>query len=160
MSQTESDFSIELSTLAPNAGARRKRKRVGVGEGSGFGKTCGRGHKGQKSRSGGSIPRGFEGGQMPIHRRLPKVGFRSRKRVLGKNVFELLTLDKLTKLGFSGEVSISDLKKSGVGVDRDSKIKLLATGTLESALTIEVHAASKPAIAAVEKAGGKVILLK
>lgn len=148
-----------LSSLAPNRGARKRRKRLGIGEGSGQGKTCGKGQKGQKSRSGASIPAGFEGGQMPLHRRLPKVGFISRKRVKGENVFSLVSLARLEALEVSGELTLDVLKEKGLVRSNGRKVKLLGGGELKKKIVVEAHAASKSAIAAVEAAGGEVRII-
>ena len=149
-----------LSTLSPPQGSRRSRKRVGFGEGSGKGKTCGKGQKGQKSRSGYKVLRGFEGGQMPLHRRLPKVGFTSRKKVLGKNTYSLVSLQRLEALGLSGEVTFEKLCDLGVVRSKGQKLKILGGATdFKSKLTIEAHAASASAKEAIEKAGGEVKII-
>ncbi|MCB0323479.1 MAG: 50S ribosomal protein L15 [Bdellovibrionales bacterium] len=150
---------MTLSSLAPNKGARKRRKRLGKGEGSGNGKTCGRGQKGQKSRTGAPIPAGFEGGQMPLHRRLPKRGFTSRKRVKGENVFSTISIDSLQNLDFSGEVTLEQLRERGLIRSRAAKVKILGGGALEKKLVVEAHAASKSARAAIEAAGGAVRLV-
>lgn len=159
MDSSDNSSSVNLSGLSPNAGSRRKRKRLGIGEGSGNGKTCGKGQNGQKSRSGCSIPVGFEGGQMPIHRRLPKVGFTSRKKLAGTNVYSLVSLDRLASSGLEGEVKLDDLVSKGLVNNSRQKVKLLGGGKLTGSFKIEVHAASAAAKAAVEKAGGEVILI-
>lgn len=142
-----------LNSLHPATGATRDRKRVGRGPGSGLGKTAGRGVKGQKSRSGGYHKVGFEGGQMPLQRRLPKRGFRSmtRKRVAEVRLHEL---DKLV----ASEVDLSVLIAAGV-VSRDTiKAKVIASGTLGRALTLRGVGVTKGARAAIEQAGGTVEL--
>jgi large subunit ribosomal protein L15 len=149
-----------LSQLAPNPGARKRRKRLGIGEGSGTGKTCGRGQKGQKARSGSSIPAGFEGGQMPLHRRLPKIGFTSRKKIRGVNVFSLVKLSKLEDLNVSGEITLEVLRENGLIRSGDRKVKLLAGGEVKKKLIVEAHAASKSARAALEAAGGEVRIIR
>ena len=151
---------MKLSDIADNSGARKKRMRVGRGIGSGKGKTSGRGGKGQTARSGVRI-KGFEGGQMPLHRRLPKRGF--------NNVFRLdfaeINLDRLqeaidAKLVDVGSVVNAELLvKTGVLRRAKDGLRLLGRGELKSKLNIEVHGASKSAIAAVEKAGGTVKIL-
>jgi large subunit ribosomal protein L15 len=151
---------MKLSDIADNSGARKKRMRVGRGIGSGKGKTAGRGGKGQTARSGVRI-KGFEGGQMPLHRRLPKRGF--------TNVFRLdfaeINLDRLqeaidAKLVDVGSVVTADsLVKTGVLRRAKDGLRLLGRGELKSKLNIEVHGASKSAVAAVEKAGGTVKIL-
>ena len=151
---------MKLSDIADNAGSRKKRMRVGRGIGSGKGKTSGRGGKGQTARSGVRI-KGFEGGQMPLHRRLPKRGF--------NNIFRLdfaeINLDRLqeaidAKLVDAKEtVTVELLVKAGVIRRAKDGLRLLGRGELKAKLAIEVHGASKSAIAAVEKAGGTVKIL-
>jgi large subunit ribosomal protein L15 len=151
---------MKLTDIADNAGSRKKRMRVGRGIGSGKGKTSGRGGKGQTARSGVRI-KGFEGGQMPLHRRLPKRGFH--------NIFRLdfaeINLDRLqdaidSKLLDAKEtVTAESLVKAGVLRRSRDGVRLLGRGEIKAKLNIEVHGASKPAIAAVEKAGGSVKIL-
>jgi large subunit ribosomal protein L15 len=151
---------MKLSDIADNAGSRKKRMRVGRGIGSGKGKTSGRGGKGQTARSGVRI-KGFEGGQMPLHRRLPKRGF--------NNIFKLdfaeLNLDRLQEaidaklVDASSTVNAESLVKSGVLRRAKDGVRLLGRGELKAKLNIEVHGASKSAVAAVEKAGGTVKIL-
>src|SRR5437868_11631085 len=151
---------MKLSDIADNAGSRKKRMRVGRGIGSGKGKTSGRGGKGQTARSGVRI-KGFEGGQMPLHRRLPKRGF--------NNIFKLdfaeINLDRLqeavdARLVDAGSVvNAESLVKSGVLRRAKDGVRLLGRGELKAKLNIEVYGASKSAIAAVEKAGGTVKIL-
>jgi large subunit ribosomal protein L15 len=151
---------MKLSDIADNAGSRKKRMRVGRGIGSGKGKTAGRGGKGQTARSGVRI-KGFEGGQMPLHRRLPKRGF--------TNIFKLdfaeINLDRLQEavdaklIDAKDTITIEPLVKAGVIRRAKAGLRLLGRGELKSKLTIEAHGASKPAIAAVEKAGGSVKIL-
>lgn len=154
--------SVTLSTLAPARGAKKRRKRIGFGSGSGSGKTAGKGHKGQTARAGGAIPRGFEGGQMPLHRRLPKRGFTSRKRVRGDNVFSLVTLDDIVALG-EKQVSVELLKSKGLVARSSRKVKILGGKTSEpaqvkQAIAVEVDAISAAAKQAIEAAGGSVTL--
>ena len=153
---------INLSELSPYPGSTRPRKRVGFGEGSGNGKTCGKGQKGQKSRSGAKLLKGFEGGQMPIHRRLPKRGFTSRKKTLGKNIYKVVSLERLVELaGDSGELKLSSLFESGF-LARKEKLKILGSSAaegsakFESKLVVEAHAVSASARHAIESAGGQV----
>jgi large subunit ribosomal protein L15 len=151
---------MKLSDIADNAGSRKKRIRVGRGIGSGKGKTGGRGGKGQTARSGVRI-KGFEGGQMPIHRRLPKRGFH--------NIFRLdfaeVNLDRIQQaidaklLDANGTINAEALVKSRVLRRAKDGVRLLGRGELKAKLNIEVHGASKSAIAAVEKAGGTVKIL-
>ena len=139
-----------LSKLAPPEGARRKRKRVGRGTGSGLGKTCGKGEKGQKSRSGAKIPRGFEGGQMPLQRRLPKRGFANpfRREMSTVNVGRLDVFDDGAVVDVPALVAAGLVGKVGDGV------KILGGGDLGKKLTVRAHAASAGAIVKIEKAGG------
>jgi large subunit ribosomal protein L15 len=151
---------MKLNDLADNAGSRKKRMRVGRGIGSGKGKTSGRGGKGQTARSGVRI-KGFEGGQMPLHRRLPKRGF--------NNVFRLqfveINLDRLQQaidaklIDAKDTINAESLVKARVLRRAKDGVRLLGRGELKARLTIEVHGASKSAIAAVEKAGGTVKIL-
>lgn len=156
MASEEQKSSLNLSGLAPNKGARHRRKRLGSGEGSGLGKTCGKGQKGQKSRSGGKVARGFEGGQMPLHRRLPKVGFTSRKKVRGENVFRVVSLERLAAIdpqdGVVGINAFNDVGLIRAGKDR---IKVLSGGELSAKLVVEAHAFSASAKKAIEDAGGE-----
>ena len=151
---------MKLNELADNPGARKVRKRVGRGIGSGLGKTAGRGHKGQKSRSGVAI-KGFEGGQMPLYRRLPKRGFNNRS---GKT-FSLINLGRLQtaidagKLDAKTEITPDALLAAGVIRRLKDGVRLVSDGELSQPITISVHGASKPAIAAVEKSGGKVDII-
>ena len=151
---------MKLSDIADKAGSRKKRMRVGRGIGSGKGKQAGRGGKGQTARSGVRI-KGFEGGQMPLHRRLPKRGFTNVFRV----EFAEINLDRIqqavdSKLIDAKEtVNAESLVKSGVVRRAKGGIRLLGRGELKTKLKIEVHGASKSAIAAVEKAGGTVKIL-
>ena len=150
---------MKLNQISDNRGARTTRKRIGRGLGSGTGNTAGRGHKGQKSRSGVSLL-GFEGGQMPLYRRLPKRGF---KNPFTKNYAEI-NLGRLQKAVDDGKLKASDvvneetLRAAGLIKGRYDGIKLLAKGELKTKLTIEVSGASKTAVAAFEKAGGKVVI--
>lgn len=138
----------ELHDLSPVPGSHRSRKRVGRGPGSGTGKTAGRGEKGQKARSGGSIPAGFEGGQMPLHRRIPKRGFHNRNRV----EYQVVNVGDLG--GLSGEVTPQTLREAGLVGSLRKPVKILGNGQLESKLQITAHAFSKSAIEKIEAAGG------
>ncbi len=140
-----------LNSINPGDGATRDRKRVGRGQGSGLGKTCGRGVKGQKSRSGGYHKVGFEGGQMPLQRRLPKRGFRSLTR---KKVAEV-RLHELEKLSAS-EVDLSVLIAAGVVSHDTLRAKVIASGTLSRAVNLKGVAVTRGARAAIEQAGGSV----
>jgi len=151
---------MKLSEIADNPGSRKKRMRIGRGIGSGKGKTGGRGGKGQTARSGVRI-KGFEGGQMPMHRRLPKRGFNNIFRV----EFAEINLDRLqdavdAKLIDAGSVvNAESLVEAGVLRRSKAGVRLLGRGELKAKLNIEVHGASKSAIAAVEKAGGSIKIL-
>ena len=142
---------MELHDLRPAAGAKRSRKRVGRGSGSGNGKTAGRGHKGQRSRSGYSRRWGFEGGQMPLVRRIPKRGFTNIFRV-GYQVVNLRDLDRVFDAGDT--VSLELLAERGLIRRGDTPVKILAAGELGKKLTVQAHAFSKNAQAGIEAAGG------
>ena len=146
---------MDLNQLKPIAGSKKNRKRLGRGIGSGHGKTCGRGQKGQKSRSGGGIPARFEGGQMPLTRRLPKRGFNNRwaKHIAIVNVGDLSRFDK------GAVVDIQALEDMGLVSKVGDGVKLLAKGELEIAMTVRVHKVSQAARSKVEAAGGTVELL-
>ena len=149
---------LGLSSLAPARGSRHRRKRLGLGESSGKGKTCGRGGKGQTARSGAPIPRGFEGGQMPLHRRLPKIGFTSRKKVRGDNVFATVAVSKLEELAIDGTVTLEMLRARGF-IGNKGKVKILGGAEVTQKLNVEAHAVSASAKEAIEKAGGTVSLV-
>lgn len=142
---------MRLNNLKPAAGSRPSRKRVGRGIGSGLGKTCGRGHKGQHSRSGGYHKVGFEGGQMPLQRRLPKVGFSSRKSAFVAEV----RLHELVKAG-TDTVDMQSLIAADIISDRTRKVKVIASGKIEKAVTVKGLAVTKGAKVAIEAAGGKI----
>lgn len=137
-----------LESLAPKAGSTHARKRVGRGKGSGLGQTSGKGHKGQLARTGGKVRRGFEGGQTPLIRRLPKFGFKCPSSV----TFEILTLSDLEPL--KGEITLDLLKNSGLV--RGNQIKVLANGKITHALTLKGLKVSQGARQAIEAAGGKI----
>ncbi len=142
---------MKLNELSPAAGSRPAAKRVGRGIGSGLGKTCGRGHKGQKSRSGGKVARGFEGGQMPIQRRVPKFGFTSRKAPFIAEIrLHELALVK------DGEVTLNSLKEAGVIAQKMKDAKVMLSGEIKTAVTVKGLRVTKGAKAAIEAAGGKV----
>lgn len=144
---------LKLNNLGMPKGANRDKKRRGRGPGSGQGKTGGRGHKGQKARSGGGIPPWFEGGQMPLNRRLPKRGFTN----IFKKTFQLVNVDDLeARFDTGATVNGDSLQQVGLVKYTDRPIKLLGRGKVEKTFTIEVAKASKSAVAAVESAGGKV----
>ncbi len=142
---------MRLNDLRPDPGSRPARKRVGRGIGSGLGKTCGRGHKGQKARAGGFHKLGFEGGQMPLQRRLPKVGFRSPKAKI-KDEVRLHDLERIP----GDVVDLAALKAAGI-VNRGIRIvKIIASGQVSRALTIRGLGVTKGARAAIEAAGGRI----
>jgi large subunit ribosomal protein L15 len=143
-----------LSNLRAPRKANTGRKRVGRGMGSGMGKTSTRGHKGQGSRSGFSLMRGFEGGQMPLHRRLPKRGFTN----IFRTEYTVVNLDRIAELNVK-EIAIDDYKKLGLASSKKALIKILGSGELKSALSIQAHKFSKSAAEKIEKAGGKAIVL-
>jgi large subunit ribosomal protein L15 len=142
---------MNLSNLRAPRKASEKRKRVGRGMGSGMGKTSTRGHKGQRSRSGSRIMRGFEGGQMPLHRRLPKRGFTN----IFRTEYEVVNLSRLEGLGES-EITPEVLRKAGVVTSKSTLVKVLGQGDLSKALTVHAHKFSKSAQEKIEKAGGKI----
>lgn len=137
-----------LESLAPKAGSTHARKRVGRGRGSGLGQTSGKGHKGQLARTGGKVRRGFEGGQTPLIRRLPKFGFKCPSSV----TFEILNLSDLEPL--KGEVTLELLKNSGLV--KSNQIKVLANGKITHAITLKGLKVSQGARQAIEAAGGKI----
>ena len=142
---------MELNTIKPAAGSKKNRRRVGRGGGSGLGKTAGRGHKGQKARAGGYHKVGFEGGQMPLHRRLPKRGFTSPTRGLTAEV----RLDDLQKMAAT-DIDLAALKAAGV-VRRDALgAKVILSGKLERKVSLKGIKVTKGARAAIEGAGGKI----
>jgi large subunit ribosomal protein L15 len=147
-----------LSNLRAPRKANTGRKRVGRGMGSGMGKTSTRGHKGQGSRTGSSLMRGFEGGQMPLHRRLPKRGFTNIFRV----EYTVVNLDRIvaqTEGKKVSEIALEDYKKLGLASSKRALIKVLGSGELTTAITIHAHKFSKSAIEKIEKAGGKAVVL-
>lgn len=139
-----------LGTLRPKRGSTHRRKLLGRGIGSGKGGTASKGHKGQKARSGGSIIRGFEGGQMPMTRRMPKFGFTNNAF---KKEYEIVNLAQLE--GLKGEVTPESLVSAGL-VKKGTLVKILGQGELKSALTVKAHKFSEKAKAGIESAGGKV----
>ena len=142
-----------LSNLRAPKKANTGRKRVGRGMGSGMGKTSTRGHKGQRSRSGSHMMRGFEGGQMPLHRRLPKRGFTN----IFRTEYTVVNLDRIAELNVS-EIALEDYKKLGLASSKKALIKVLGSGELTAAITITAHKFSKSAAEKIEKAGGKAIV--
>jgi large subunit ribosomal protein L15 len=145
---------MNLSNLRAPKKANSNKKRVGRGMGSGMGKTSTRGHKGQRSRSGSRMMRGFEGGQMPLHRRMPKRGFTN----VFREEFSVVNLDRLEALGET-EITPESLKKAGV-IKGKKQVKILGTGELKSALNVKAHKFSKTAQDKITKAGGKFEVLQ
>lgn len=143
---------MDLNSLSPLPGSKKKAKRVGRGEGSGWGKTAGRGHKGQKARSGGGVGPGFEGGQMPLQRRLPKRGFTN----LFKKTYALVNLGSLKSFESGSVIDSLALAAAGLIRNENLPVKLLAKGLIDRPLTIKVQAASEKASAMVKEAGGTV----
>jgi len=140
-----------LDKLQPNKGSNKKKKRVGRGEASGLGKTSGRGHKGQKARSGGGVKPGFEGGQMPIHRRLPKRGFSN----IHRKDFEVVNVADLERVFNAGDtVDKEALLKSGLVSKKSSLVKVLGNGEITKALTVKVNAFSESAKSKLSSSGG------
>ena len=142
---------MRLNTLKPADGSKKERKRVGRGIGSGLGKTCGRGHKGQKSRSGGYHKIGFEGGQMPLQRRLPKVGFTSRK----SRFVDELRLNELALVD-APVIDLDALRAANLISREISSVKVFASGSIDKAVTLKGIRVTKGARAAIEAAGGKI----
>ena len=150
---------MKLNTLKDNQGARSTAGRVGRGPGCGNGKTCGRGHKGQKSRSGGNVMPGFEGGQMPLYRRLPIRGFNNfnfKKNFVTINLTQLQNLLDNKKIKKSETVTLSVLQQAGFTKKTFDGLKVLGSGEMTDKITIEVQGISKSAQDKIEKAGGKV----
>ncbi len=143
---------MELNTLSPAPGSTKGRKRVGRGIGSGWGKTCGGGHKGQKSRSGGSVRPGFEGGQLPLQRRLPKFGFSSR---VGRLTAEVRTAELNAVNGDT--ITIDTLKQANLVARNIKRVKIMLSGDVTRALNVEGLRVTKGARQAIEAAGGKII---
>lgn len=146
---------MNLHTLKPRPGSKHRVKRLGCGESSGHGKTSGKGHKGQKARSGGSIRLGFEGGQMPLIRRIPKRGFNNANF---KTRFAVVNLDCLNRFEDGSTVTGETLLADGIIRRPYDAVKILGTGKLTKRLTIVAHRASASAKAAIEKAGGSISL--
>lgn len=151
-------MALNLSNLGAPKGANSNKKRVGRGMGSGMGKTSTRGHKGQRSRSGSRMMRGFEGGQMPLHRRLPKRGFtnifRQEYQVLSLDTIELFAATKNVT-----ELTLDSMKSLGLLKKKKALVKVLANGDINVAVTVHAHKFSKQAQEKIEKAGGKAIIL-
>lgn len=143
---------MKIHELSPAEGSRKKGKRVGRGPGSGHGKTSCRGHKGQKSRSGGGPRPGFEGGQMPLHRRLPKRGFNN----IFKKYYSIINIKDLNRFAPNSNVDSEALRKAGLVRKAGDGIKLLGNGEISHPVVIQVHKVSKAAKEKIEASGGKV----
>lgn len=151
-------MSLNLSNLGAPKGANSNKKRVGRGMGSGMGKTSTRGHKGQRSRSGSRMMRGFEGGQMPLHRRLPKRGFTN----IFRQEYLVLGLDRIALIAATQnvtELSLEKLQELGVLRKKNGLVKVLANGEISTAVTVYAHKFSKQAQQKIEAAGGTVVVL-
>jgi len=142
---------MKLHELKPAPGSRKKPKRVGRGPGSGHGKTAGRGHKGQKARSGGGVRRGFEGGQMPLARRLPKRGFTN----IFKKHYSIVNVRDLERFEEGAEVTPETLREKGLVSKANPKIKILGEGKLDRKLMVRAHKFSQSAIQKIEACGGR-----
>ena len=146
---------FHLNNLKPARGATKRRKRVGRGQGSGSGTTAGKGYKGQNSRAGGGVPHWFEGGQMPLYRRVPKRGFFSRNRVEN----QIVNLIDFDRLDVSRDIDIDYLRERGFVSGREPRVKILGSGEVEGAFKVRVHAISASARAKIEEKGGAVEIL-
>jgi large subunit ribosomal protein L15 len=142
---------MRLNTISPAPGAKQTKKRVGRGIGSGLGKTCGRGHKGQKSRAGGFHKVGFEGGQLPLQRRVPKIGFNSRKALFAAQI----RLDQLAKVE-ADTIDILALVKAGLVPKRAKRVKVIASGKIDRPINLQNIAVSAGARQAIKAAGGRI----
>ena len=145
---------LQLSNLKGPTGGRKNRKRVGRGIGSGTGKTSGKGQKGQNSRSGGGVRPWFEGGQMPLHRRLPKRGFTN----IFKKYYEIVNLEQLSRCAGIDPVTPEVMKEKGL-IKKLGAVKILGAGELKESLSVHAHKFSKSAQAKIEKSGGKAVNL-
>lgn len=146
---------MDLSSLKKADGATKGHKRIGRGEGSGWGGQAGRGHKGQRSRSGSKKRAWFEGGQMPIQRRLPKFGFYRH----GKVVFQVVNIADFDKVGEAADITLEILKQNGLIKKVNAPVKILGDGEISKKVNVHAHAVSKSARDKIEKAGGSVTLL-
>jgi large subunit ribosomal protein L15 len=146
---------MDLGNLHPSPGSKRPIKRVGRGPGSGHGKTAGRGHKGKGARSGGNVKPGYEGGQMPLQRRLPKRGFKP----IARTTYTVVNVGRLGGFDAGSTVGPDELRAAGL-VRRRGPLKILGEGTIDRALTVNAHAFSEKAKAAIEGAGGRAVVLE
>jgi large subunit ribosomal protein L15 len=145
---------LKLNTIKAQPGSVQKRKRLGRGAGSGLGMTSGKGDKGQLARSGGHVRPGFEGGQMPLYRRMPKRGFKN----IGRRTNAILNVEDLQRLEIK-EISLETLAPTGMIKGRHDRLTILGTGELKKALTVKAHRVSPSALEKIQKAGGKVELI-
>ena len=149
---------MKLHTLKAPKTNKKNRKRVGRGQGSGIGEQSGRGHNGQLSRSGGKVRRGFEGGQMPLQRRIPKFGFKNRFR----SDYQAMNVQRLSNFIEAGRLSetitVQDLVEAGI-IHKNARVKLLGNGEIDKKISVEVHACSNTAKDKIEKAGGSVTII-
>lgn len=146
---------MNLHNLSPSKGATKKRKRIGRGPGSGHGKTATRGMKGQKSITGFSQKKGFEGGQMPLHRRIPKRGFTN----IFKKDWQIVNIKDIAKLNYK-EITPDVLEEEGLIKDKNGLVKILGEGEIKKGISVHAHSFSKTAREKIEKAGGKVVVLQ
>jgi large subunit ribosomal protein L15 len=146
---------MDLRNLHPSPGSTHPKKRLGRGPGSGHGKTAGRGHKGKGARSGGNVKPGYEGGQMPLQRRLPKRGFKP----IARTTYAVVNLGRLSVFDAGSNVGPDDLCAQGL-LRRRRPVKILGEGTLDRALTVQAHAFSEKARAAIEAAGGRAVVVE
>lgn len=142
---------VDLARLEKNAGTLKERRRIGRGVGSGYHKTAGRGHKGQKSRSGGAIPVWFEGGQMPLQRRLPKRGFKN----IFRTEYEVVNVHQLNRFAEGETVDIDGLRSSGLVKSKNALVKILGNGLLTKKITVQAHKFSATAREKIVQAGGQ-----
>lgn len=151
---------MDLSTLTPAPGSTKKKKRIGRGQGSGHGGTSTKGHKGQKARSGGKVPMWFEGGQMPLQRRLPKGGFKNRNRVAYDpiNLSRLVELVEAGRIDTGAPITPDTLRAAGVG-GKNGRFKVLGQGEATAAFTVHAHAFSQSAIDKIAAAGGSTVVV-
>ncbi len=149
---------MKLHTLKAPETNKKNRKRVGRGQGSGIGEQSGRGHNGQLSRSGGKVRRGFEGGQMPLQRRIPKFGFKNRFRT----DYQAMNVQRLSNFVEAGRltetITVQDLVDAGI-IHKNARVKLLGNGEIDKKISVEVHACSNTAKEKIEKAGGSVTII-
>lgn len=153
---------MNLHTLKPSAGSTKNKKRLGRGHGSGTGKTAGKGHKGQKARTGGTVHPWFEGGQMPLYRRLPNIGFRSKQKRLGKNQYRLVSLDNLSQFEDGSVVDAAALQARGISCSKwqAAGFKVVCNGAIDKKVNVKLQAVTAGARAAIEAAGGAIEITK